>query len=106
MAQAREQEMTALVEEMSARVKEAEAEVPRALAEAFAPATSASRPPHRNAPGRRYPSACGPKGSPYRQGYHFASLTGTKVQLSPCKSSIRRHGLVPARLIKPTNESA
>ena len=35
MGQAREQEMTALVEEMNARVKEAEAEVPRAMAEAF-----------------------------------------------------------------------
>ena len=35
MAQAREQEMTALTEEMSARVKEAEAEVPKAIAEAF-----------------------------------------------------------------------
>ena len=35
MAQAREQEMQALVGEMKARVKEAEAEVPRALAEAF-----------------------------------------------------------------------
>ena len=35
MAQAREQEMKALVEEMTSRVKEAEAEVPRAMAEAF-----------------------------------------------------------------------
>ena len=35
MAQAREQEMKALVEEMAARVKEAEAEVPRAMADSF-----------------------------------------------------------------------
>jgi uncharacterized protein YqfA (UPF0365 family) len=35
MAQAREQEMQALVVEMLSKVKEAEAEVPRAMAEAF-----------------------------------------------------------------------
>ena len=76
MAQAREQEMTALVEEMSARVKEAEGRGAQGPCRGLPHRpTSASRPRHRNAPGRRYPCACGPEGSPHRQGYHFTSLT-------------------------------